>query len=163
MCLPIFKGKLETGSAPVSKSSSELCFEGLTTFTVTFELQFELRDYRFFQLPPSFSFSFWSLLVFALVPLHFPFKWLPSGPHIKADAPRELSPTLSPSVTQINAQILRVLSLECFRNPDKRMTQFHRRRGNGPCRSRCPADPRLQLAAMQDGLSIWFIGAQFAH
>lgn len=66
--------------------------------------------------------------------------------HIKADALRELSTALSMSVTAINAQkpcsdIPE--SLECFKNLDKFMTQFARRRGNQPRRSatqRAPMD-----------------------
>lgn len=40
-----FRACQKSGSEPVFKSLSKLCFGGLTTFTVTFELKFELKDY----------------------------------------------------------------------------------------------------------------------
>lgn len=167
MCLPIFKGKLEDWQCTSFQILVWIVLWGINNIYCHIWALVWAVGLSFLPTSPPLSlFLFDHYLYLCLYRPIFPFRWLPSGPHIKADAHRELSPTLSMSVTQINAQSITQnipASLECFRNPYKFMTQFQRRRGNQPCRSCHPADPRLQLAAMLDGLSIWFIGAEYAH
>lgn len=166
MCLPIFKGKLEDWQCTSFQILVWIVLWGINNIYCHISALVWAAGLSFLPTFPLFFFFFLITTCICACTAQFPIQMITFWTSHQSWRARKTFPNLvdechSNQCTESCANIPG--SLECFRNPYKFMTQFHCRRGNQPCRSRHPADLRLQLTAMLDGLSIWFIGAEYAH